>query len=104
MKKSLMLLLVNSALCISVYSQEVFAVDSINRTLTPVGSRYYLAHPYEITYGPDDSLYITEKIGRVRIVSSVTGVSRIILDYRSNIYLNISRNGSGVATQLGKME
>ena len=40
MKKSLMLLLVNSALCISVYSQEVFAVDSINRTLTPVGSRY----------------------------------------------------------------
>jgi len=102
MKKLLMLLLVNSAICISLYSQEVFAVDSINRTLTPVGSRYYLAHPYEITYGPDDSLYITEKIGRVRIVSSVTGVSRIILDYRSNIYLNISRNGSGVATSIGQ--
>ena len=102
MKKSLTLLLFSGVISLSSYSQEVFAVDSINRTLTPVGSRYYLAHPYEITYGPDDSLYITEKIGRVRIVSSVTGVSRIILDYRSNTSLNISRNGSGVATSIGQ--
>lgn len=83
-------------------AQEVFAVDSINRTLTPSGSRYYLAHPYEITYGPDDSLYITEKVGRVRIVSSVTGLSRIILDHRASTYLNISRNGFGVATSIGQ--
>lgn len=83
-------------------AQEVFAVDSINRTLTPAGSRYYLAHPYEITYGPDDSLYITEKVGRVRIVSSVTGHSRIILDHRASTYLNISRNGFGVATSIGQ--
>ena len=83
-------------------AQEVFAVDSINRTLTPPGSRYYLAHPYEITYGPDDSLYITEKVGRVRIVSSVTGLSRIILDHRASTYLNISRNGFGVATSIGQ--
>ena len=102
MKKSLTLLLFSGVISLSSYSQEVFAVDSINRTLTPVGSRYYLAHPYEITYGPDDSLYITEKIGRVRIVSSVTGVSRIILDNRSNTSLNISRNGSGVATSIGQ--
>lgn len=85
-----------------LYSQEVFAVDSINRTLTPAGSRYYLAHPYEILYGPDDSLYITEKVGLVRIVSSVTGLSRIILDYRANVSLVITRNGSGVATSIGQ--
>lgn len=83
-------------------AQEVFAVDSINRTLTPSGSRYYLAHPYEITYGPDDSLYITEKVGRVRIVSALTGHSRIILDHRASTYLNISRNGFGVATSIGQ--
>ncbi|MEO5946512.1 MAG: PQQ-dependent sugar dehydrogenase [Chitinophagaceae bacterium] len=102
MKKTIVFLLVSCIISGFLYGQEVFAVDSINRTLTPVGSRYYLAHPYEISYGPDDSLYITEKIGRVRIVSSLTGVSRIILDYRSNIYLNISRNGSGVATSIGQ--
>ena len=86
----------------NLLAQEVFAVDSINRTLSPSGSRYYLAHPYEITYGPDDSLYITEKVGRVRIVSSLTGHSRIILDHRTSTYLNISRNGSGVATSIGQ--
>lgn len=83
-------------------AQEVFAVDSINRTLTPSGSRYYLAHPFEITYGPDDSLYITEKVGRVRIVSALTGHSRIILDHRASTYVNISRNGFGVATSIGQ--
>jgi PQQ-dependent dehydrogenase (s-GDH family) len=86
----------------SLAAQEVFAVDSINRTLTPSGSRYYLAHSYEITYGPDDSLYITEKVGRVRIVSALTGHSRIILDHRASTYLNIARNGFGVATSVGQ--
>lgn len=102
MKYSIILIFHISVTTQSLHSQEVFSVDSINRTLTPAGSRYYLAHPYEITYGPDDSLYITEKIGRVRIVSSVTGISRIILDYRANIFLNISRNGFGVATSIGQ--
>jgi PQQ-dependent dehydrogenase (s-GDH family) len=83
-------------------AQEVFAVDFINRTLTPSGSRYYLAHPFEIIYGPDNSLYITEKVGRVRIVSVLTGHSRIILDHRASTFLNISRNGSGVATSIGQ--
>ncbi len=102
MKKIYLFLLLFCFHCGFSFSQEVFSVDSINRTLTPSGSRYYLAHPYEITYGPDDSLYITEKIGRVRIVSSVTGQSRIILDYRANVSLVISRNGSGAATSIGQ--
>lgn len=91
-----------TAVSFQIAAQEVFAVDSVNRTLTPSGSRYYLAHPYEITYGPDDSLYITEKVGRVRIVSALTGHSRIILDHRASTYLNISRNGFGVATSIGQ--
>jgi PQQ-dependent dehydrogenase (s-GDH family) len=83
-------------------AQEVWATDSINRTLTPSGSRYYLAHPFEILYGPDDSLYISEKVGRIRIVSSTTGLSRIILDHRASTFLNITRDGAGVATGIGQ--
>ncbi len=101
MKKPLFVAIILTALFHDSFSQEVFSVDSINRTLTPVGQRYYLAHPFEILYGPDDSLYITEKVGKVRIVSAVTGQSRIILDHRSNTYINISYSG-GVATSIGQ--
>ena len=101
MKKPLLILVLALASTLYTKAQEVFAVDSINRTV-PIANRYYLAHPYEILYGPDDSLYITEKIGRVRIVSSLTGISRIILDYQANVSLVVSRNVSGVATSIGQ--
>jgi PQQ-dependent dehydrogenase (s-GDH family) len=100
MKKPLLYALFTIAFLPNILAQEVFSVDSINRTLTPAGSRYYLAHPYEIVYGRDDSLYITEKVGRVRTVSATTGLSRIILDHRASTFLNVTRNGAGVATDI----
>lgn len=97
-----LLILLSLFCCYQSAAQEVWTTDSINRTLTPVGSRYYLAHPYEILYGPDDSLYISERVGRIVVVSSTTGHRRIILDHRANVFITISRNGSGVATSIGQ--
>src|SRR5688572_21107517 len=62
-------------------------------------NKYRLAHPFEIIYGPDDHLYITEKVGRVVRVDPVTGLRRILLDHRANTFLtthsfsNISQDG-----------
>lgn len=92
MKYSIILIFLISVATQSLHSQEVFAVDSINRTLTPAGSRDFLAHPYEITYVPDDSLYITEKIGSVRNVSSVTGLSSFSSFYFGSSNLTLPLN------------
>src|SRR5690348_9815604 len=59
----------------------------------PGAGGYRLAHPFDIVYGPDDHLYITEKVGRILRVDTGTGVRQIILDIRSSVALNISRNG-----------
>lgn len=80
-------------------AQEVWATEQINRTLTPSGQRYWLMHPFEIAYGPDDSLYITEKVGRVIQVSAKDGKRKIILDYRSVVSSGVTYSG-GVATNI----
>lgn len=51
---------------------------------------YHLAHPWDIVYGPDNYLYITEKIGRVVRVNAATGVMQVILDHRASVQLNIT--------------
>ena len=93
MKKPLILVL-SLLLCLSIstYSQtklvagrmnEVFRID----TLVPPGTG--LKDPWEITFGPDDSLWVTEvqpkdgatNIGyKVRKINKTNGVDRIILD------------------------
>lgn len=79
---------------------EPFSVMELN---TKAGSgNYRLAHPFDIVYGPDDHLYITEKIGRIVRVDTATGQRQIILNHTSQVYLNISRNGSGAATGIGQ--
>jgi aldose sugar dehydrogenase len=79
---------------------EPFAVTELN---TRAGSgNYHLAHPFDIVYGPDDHLYITEKIGRILRVDTGTGIRRVILDYQSQVYFTVSRNGSGAATSIGQ--
>ena len=82
---------------------EPFSAPSIINT-KPSGTvnDYRLAHPYEIIYGPDNHLYITEKVGRVLRVDPTTGIRQIILDHRANTFLNISRDGSGAATGIGQ--
>lgn len=80
---------------------EQFTLTELN--LKPGGSaNYRLAHPFEILYGPDDHLYITEKVGRILRVDTGTGIRKVLLDHRSHVYLHITRNGSGAATGIGQ--
>ncbi|WP_336516204.1 PQQ-dependent sugar dehydrogenase [Pollutibacter soli] len=65
---------------------EPFSFTEIN--LKPANpNKYRLAHPFEIIYGPDDHLYITEKVGRVVRVNPVTGLRQIILDHRASTFI-----------------
>jgi aldose sugar dehydrogenase len=80
---------------------EPFTFSELNQR-PPAGSRYRLAHPFEIISGPDDFLYITERIGRIVRVNTTTGIRQVILNHTSSTFLNITRNGSGVATGIGQ--
>jgi aldose sugar dehydrogenase len=82
---------------------EPFAKSIIN---LKSASPFQLAHPFEIIYGPDDHLYITEKIGRVIRVNPVTGIRQILLNMINNgVYVTVSRTGGGPtphATSIGQ--
>src|SRR3982751_3372656 len=100
MKKPLILVL-SLLLCLSIstYSQtklvagrmnEVFRVDTLVPPSPPVGGSF--KDPWEITFGPDDSLWVTEvqpkdgaaNIGyKVRKIHKVNGGFRTILDLTS---------------------
>jgi aldose sugar dehydrogenase len=67
----------------------------------PTAGGYRLAHPFDIVYGPDNFLYITEKVGRIVRVDTGTGARQIILDIRGQVSLNITRVG-GAATSIGQ--
>lgn len=78
-----------------IFSQgETFSSQVLNTLPSGTANDYRLAHPFEIIYGPDDYLYITEKIGRVVRVNTTTGIRQIILDIQSKVALGISRSGS----------
>lgn len=85
----------------SSYAQnEPFTKTVLNEK--PTAGGYRLAHPFDIVYGPDNFLYITEKVGRIVRVDTGTGARQIILDIRGQVTLNITRNGSGAATGIGQ--
>jgi PQQ-dependent dehydrogenase (s-GDH family) len=102
MRNKYFISLVIIVLPLVLWSQgEPFSLIEVNqKPANP--DKYRLAHPYEIIYGPDDHLYITEKVGRVVRVNPVTGLRRILLDHRASTFLTISRNGSGWATSIGQ--
>lgn len=102
MKNVILLLLFQLILFyISSYAQnEPFTKTVLNEK--PTAGGYRLAHPFDIVYGPDNFLYITEKVGRIVRVDTGTGTRQIILDIRAQVALNISRNGSGAATGIGQ--
>lgn len=86
--------------CCSASAQnEPFTKTVLNEKPT---AGYRLAHPFDIVYGPDDHLYITEKVGRILRVDTGTGARQVLLDIRSSVALNISRNGSGAAYNIGQ--
>ncbi|WEK36382.1 MAG: PQQ-dependent sugar dehydrogenase [Candidatus Pseudobacter hemicellulosilyticus] len=87
---------------IGICQDEPFLRTELNRKPVATNNRYYLAHPFDIEYGRDNFLYITEKVGRILRVDTGTGQRTIILDLRAKVKLNISRQGNGVATGIGQ--
>ncbi len=52
------------------------------------------SNPYEITYGPNDSLWLTERVGKkVILVSPVNGGRRTILDLAGIVYQAAGQDG-----------
>ncbi|MBC7903515.1 MAG: PQQ-dependent sugar dehydrogenase [Gemmatimonadaceae bacterium] len=88
-----------------LYAQsEPFSMQVLNTMPPGTSQDYALAHPFELTYGPDDFLYVSEKIGRVLRVNTTTGIRSIILDIQSKVYLTINRSGSApfAASSIGQ--
>lgn len=86
---------------VEIFAQgEPFSMSALNTR--PGSGNYRLAHPFDIVYGPDHYLYVTEKVGRIVRVDTGTGARQILLDHRSQVALNITRNGSGQATNIGQ--
>lgn len=105
MKKTLLLriilaLLITLLTTDAIAQFEPFSTSVLNTR--PGAGNYRLAHPFDIIYGPDDYLYITEKIGRIVRVDTGTGVRQILLDHRAHVALNITRGGGGGATSIGQ--
>jgi PQQ-dependent dehydrogenase (s-GDH family) len=104
MKRSFTLLLFSWCLLFSslagIAQGEPFALTVLNTK--PGSGNYALAHPFDIVYGPDDHLYITEKEGRILRVDTGTGVRQILLDIRGQVSISVSRDGSGAATGISQ--
>ncbi len=99
MKKHLLLFKIFLCLgYIQCYSQaESFTVKQVlNQAPSAPADRYYLQHPFEILYGPDDSLWISEKRGRVIKVDPLTGKRRIILSIPGSV--KFTTGGSPVSS------
>jgi PQQ-dependent dehydrogenase (s-GDH family) len=84
MKKPLAILPLLFSLSISSFSQtnvDAGPRNEVFRQTILVPTAANLSDPWEITYGPDDSLWITEAKGyRVKKVSPINGGQRTILD------------------------
>lgn len=94
-------LLILSIPFIGYAQDEPFSLTVLNQKPAPV-DRYRLMHPFDITYGADNFLYITEKVGRISRVDTGTGIRKVILDIRSQVYLGLSRDGSGDVTGISQ--
>ncbi len=97
-----------AVLCIFVAVEGKSQGEPFTRSIinTRSASPFRLAHPFEVIYGPDNYLYITEKIGRVIRVDPVTGIRQVLLNMINNgVYVTVSRNGGGPtphATSIGQ--
>mgnify|MGYP000876624996 CR=1 FL=1 len=83
---------------------EVFtAKQVINQLPASPADRYFLQHPFELIYGPDDSLWISERRGRVIKVSPVTGKKRDILNIAGSVKFTTSGTPVTSISQDGMM-
>ena len=85
----------------AIAQSEPFSLTVLNTKPSGTSNDYNLAHPFEILYGRDNYLYITEKVGRVVRVDTGTGLRQVILDIRAQVYLTITYSG-GAATSIGQ--
>ena len=79
------------------------AKQVLNQAPALPADRYYLQHPFEILYGPDDSLWISEKRGRVIKVDPLTGKKRIILNIPGSVKFTTSGSPVTSISQDGMM-
>lgn len=68
-----------------VYSQQTYTLDST--VLTSRVVKGSLDIPWEITWGPDDHIWATERFGRVSRINPSTGAHDVILDISSDVYM-----------------
>ena len=89
----------------TAFSQgEVFSTKLVlNQSPSLPADRYYLRHPFEILYGPDDSLWISEKRGSVIKVHPGNGKRRVILDISASVKFTTSGNPVTSISQDGMM-
>jgi PQQ-dependent dehydrogenase (s-GDH family) len=94
-------LLILSIPLIGYAQDEPFSLTVLNQKPAPV-ERYRLRHPFDITYGADNFLYITEKVGQISRVDTGTGIRKVILDITHQVYLGLGRDGSGNVTGISQ--
>ncbi|CAN5900126.1 PQQ-dependent sugar dehydrogenase [soil metagenome] len=68
----------------------------LNQAPAVPANRYFLQHPFELLYGPDDSLWISERRGRVIKVDPLTGNKRNILNIPGSV--KFTTNGPPVTS------
>jgi len=79
--------LLSAIVCVFGYSamaQTTFTLDSTVLEQTTVITGIDI--PWEITWGPDDMIWTTERYGRVSRIDPVTGAQDVVLDISSTVY------------------
>lgn len=82
--KKIQLVLVSVFAFVGINAQQTFTLDST--TLTSKVVKDSLDIPWEILWGPDDHIWVTERYGRVSRINPETGKQSILLDLSSNVY------------------
>jgi aldose sugar dehydrogenase len=99
MNRSLLLLMLTGMASYAFGQGETFSAKKvINQSASLPADRFRLQHPYELIYGPDDSLWITERSGRVLKVDPISGRMQVMLDHRSAVRFTRTVNGLGQTT------
>ncbi len=68
----------------SITAQTTYTLDSTELTSRVVKDS--LDIPWEIVWGPDNHIWMTERFGRVSRINPVTGVQSMLLDMSSDVY------------------
>ena len=81
----LTLILSFCAICLNaLFAQNTYTLDSTVLTSRTVISGIDI--PWEITWGPDDQIWMTERFGRVSRVNPTTGTQDVLLDLSGEVF------------------